>query len=251
MEMMGVPSMVYLVSTRMLAAMIVMPICYLISLGAAEGAAWIGSYVRSGTLSQGTWEFVFYTVTNLTDILYSVIKGMVITRQRDPGRALLRLPRLGGPGRGRDRHRAVDGGEPDPGDDPQHDDDVPLLGLRPPIADRMSRSVAAASARTRRASSSISALVLAAFVLVWAITSSSRGTYEMKAEFDDVRGLIPGGEVRAGAVPVGEVTSVELSEDDKPARHLHDQGRLHASTRARSPTSASARTSAPSTGRSS
>ena len=62
----------------------------------------------------------------------------------------------------------------------------------------------------------ISSLVLAAFVLVWAITSSSRGAYEMKAEFDDVRGLIPGGEVRAGAVPVGEVTSVDLSEEDVP-----------------------------------
>lgn len=79
MEIMGVPSMVYLVSTRMLAAMIVMPVCYLISLGAAEGAAWIGSYVRSGTLSQGTWEFVFYTVTNLTDIALSMVKGMVIS----------------------------------------------------------------------------------------------------------------------------------------------------------------------------
>lgn len=79
METMGVPSIVYLVSTRMLAAMIVMPICYLVSLGAAEGAAWIASYVRSGTISQGTWEFVFYTVTNLTDIVFSMIKGMVIT----------------------------------------------------------------------------------------------------------------------------------------------------------------------------
>ena len=79
METMGVPSIVYLVSTRMLAAMVVMPICYLIALGAAEAAAWVGSYVRSGTLSQGTWEFVFYTVTNLTDIVYSMIKGMVIT----------------------------------------------------------------------------------------------------------------------------------------------------------------------------
>jgi phospholipid/cholesterol/gamma-HCH transport system permease protein len=79
MEIMGVPSITYLVSTRMLAAMVVMPICYLISLGAAEGAAWIGSYVRSGTVSQGTWEFVFYTVTNLTDIVFSMIKGMVIS----------------------------------------------------------------------------------------------------------------------------------------------------------------------------
>ncbi len=79
MEVMGVPAITYLVSTRMLAAMIVMPICYLIALGAAEAAAWLGSYVRSGTLSQGTWEFVFYTVTNLTDIVYSMIKGMVIS----------------------------------------------------------------------------------------------------------------------------------------------------------------------------
>ena len=62
----------------------------------------------------------------------------------------------------------------------------------------------------------ISALILAAFALVWAITSSSRGAYEMKAQFDDVRGLIPGGEVRAGAVAVGEVTSVELGPSDVP-----------------------------------
>jgi len=62
----------------------------------------------------------------------------------------------------------------------------------------------------------VSALVIFAFALVWALTSASRGSYEMKAEFDDVRGLIPGGEVRAGAVPVGEVTSVELSDQDVP-----------------------------------
>ncbi|MDX6587489.1 MAG: phospholipid/cholesterol/gamma-HCH transport system substrate-binding protein [Solirubrobacterales bacterium] len=76
----------------------------------------------------------------------------------------------------------------------------------------------------------VSALVLAAFVLVWVVTSSSRGSYEMKAQFDDVRGLIPGGEIRAGAVPVGEVTSVELGENDIPTVtftvkddfHLHE-----------------------------
>ena len=62
----------------------------------------------------------------------------------------------------------------------------------------------------------ISALVIGAFALLWALTSASRGTYEMSAEFDDVRGLIPGGEVRAGAVPVGEVRAVELNENDVP-----------------------------------
>ena len=78
MEIMGIPSITFVVSTRMLAAAIVLPVTYLISLGAAEAAAWIGSYVRTGNLSQGTWEFIFYTVTNIGDIVRSFIKGVVI-----------------------------------------------------------------------------------------------------------------------------------------------------------------------------
>lgn len=62
----------------------------------------------------------------------------------------------------------------------------------------------------------MTALLLGAFAVVYAVTSSSRGSYELKAEFDDVRGLIPGGEVRSGAVPVGEVVSVELNDEDVP-----------------------------------
>jgi phospholipid/cholesterol/gamma-HCH transport system permease protein len=79
MEIIGIPSMTFMVSTRMLASMIVLPILYLVALGAAEGASWIGSYVRSHTVSQGTWEFVYYTVTNINDIFYSLIKGLVIS----------------------------------------------------------------------------------------------------------------------------------------------------------------------------
>ena len=79
MEIMGIPSITYLVSTRMMAAMIVMPIAYLISLGAGEAAAWVGSFVRSGTVSQGTWEFVFYIVTTPNDLIYSMIKGIVLS----------------------------------------------------------------------------------------------------------------------------------------------------------------------------
>jgi len=79
MEVMGVSSMTYLVSTRMLAAMILLPIAYLISLGAGQGAAWLTSFLRSPDVSQGTWEQVFYTALDPLDILYSVIKGMVIS----------------------------------------------------------------------------------------------------------------------------------------------------------------------------
>lgn len=79
MEIIGIPSLTFMVSTRMLASAIVLPILYLISLGAAEAASWMGSYVRSQTVSQGTWEFVYYTVTNVYDIVFSFIKGLVIS----------------------------------------------------------------------------------------------------------------------------------------------------------------------------
>ncbi len=78
MEVMGVPSITYLVSTRMLACALMLPIAFLLSLAAAHGAAWLTSFVRAGDVSQGTWEFAFYTVLSPIDIVYSVTKAMVI-----------------------------------------------------------------------------------------------------------------------------------------------------------------------------
>jgi phospholipid/cholesterol/gamma-HCH transport system permease protein len=79
MEVMGVSSVSYLVSTRMLAAAIMLPVAYLLSLGAAQAAAWMTSFLRSPDVSQGTWELVFYTALDPLDIVYSVIKGLVIS----------------------------------------------------------------------------------------------------------------------------------------------------------------------------
>jgi phospholipid/cholesterol/gamma-HCH transport system substrate-binding protein len=62
----------------------------------------------------------------------------------------------------------------------------------------------------------IAAIVLFALVALLLVSSSGGGTYELKAVFDDVRGLIPGGEVRAGAITVGRVTKVELNDQDEP-----------------------------------
>jgi phospholipid/cholesterol/gamma-HCH transport system permease protein len=78
-EVMGIPSITYLVSTRMLAAALMLPIAYLVSLMAAQGASWLASFVRFGDVSQGTWEFAFYTALDPVDILYSVIKGLVLS----------------------------------------------------------------------------------------------------------------------------------------------------------------------------
>ncbi len=78
MEVMGVSSMTYLVSTRMLACAVMLPIAFLVSLAAAHGAAWLTSFVRAGDVSQGTWEFAFYTVLTPQDLIYSLTKAMVI-----------------------------------------------------------------------------------------------------------------------------------------------------------------------------
>lgn len=79
MEIMGIPAITYLISTRMAAAMVVMPVAYLLSLAAGMSASWLASFVRSGTVSQGTWEFVFYTVTSPKDLIYTMIKGVVLS----------------------------------------------------------------------------------------------------------------------------------------------------------------------------
>lgn len=76
----------------------------------------------------------------------------------------------------------------------------------------------------------LSSLALFGFVVLFVIQSSTSGTYEMRAQFADVRGLIPGGEVRAGAVAVGRVTQVELDEEaDVPVVtfRVDDDFRLH------------------------
>jgi phospholipid/cholesterol/gamma-HCH transport system permease protein len=79
MDVMGVPSMTYLVSTRMLAVLIMLPIVYLVGLAGGQAASWLASYVRFGDVSQGTWEFAFYTVLDPVDLIYSVIKGLVLS----------------------------------------------------------------------------------------------------------------------------------------------------------------------------
>jgi phospholipid/cholesterol/gamma-HCH transport system permease protein len=79
MDTMGVPSISYLISTRMLACLIMLPIAYIVALAAGQAAAWFASFVRFGDVSQGTWEYAFYTVIDPVDLLYSVTKGIVIS----------------------------------------------------------------------------------------------------------------------------------------------------------------------------
>jgi phospholipid/cholesterol/gamma-HCH transport system substrate-binding protein len=57
------------------------------------------------------------------------------------------------------------------------------------------------------------AIVAVAFTLV---AFNSGGTYEVNAVFEGVRGLIDGGEVKAGGVEVGKVTEIGFTDDGMP-----------------------------------
>jgi phospholipid/cholesterol/gamma-HCH transport system permease protein len=78
-EVMGIPSKIYLVSTRMLACFIVLPFMYLLALG----VSYLGSYVvqmvqiPSGSISSGVYSDYFYRFLNVQDLLFSMIKAVV------------------------------------------------------------------------------------------------------------------------------------------------------------------------------
>jgi phospholipid/cholesterol/gamma-HCH transport system permease protein len=78
-EVMGIPSKIYLVSTRMLACFIVLPFMYLLSLG----ISYVGSYVvqmfqvPAGTISSGVYGDYFFRFINVEDLSFSMIKAVV------------------------------------------------------------------------------------------------------------------------------------------------------------------------------
>jgi len=78
-EVMGIPSKIYLVSTRILACFMVLPFMYLLSLG----ISYVGSYVvqmfqvPAGTISSGIYGDYFYRFINLQDLAFSMIKAVV------------------------------------------------------------------------------------------------------------------------------------------------------------------------------
>src|ERR671937_933651 len=75
-ETMGVPSLPYLVSTRMLAAILVMPLMYILSLATSFLASWIVQHFQIGLVSDGIYFSYFWRYTNLTDLIYSLIKAV-------------------------------------------------------------------------------------------------------------------------------------------------------------------------------
>jgi phospholipid/cholesterol/gamma-HCH transport system permease protein len=77
-EVMGVPPVVYLASTRLLAAWIAFPFMYLAAVGIAFFSSWLAVVVQIGDVSSGGYFLIFWMFQNPPDLLFSVIKGMAM-----------------------------------------------------------------------------------------------------------------------------------------------------------------------------
>jgi phospholipid/cholesterol/gamma-HCH transport system permease protein len=77
-EVMGLPSLVFLCGTRLLASWLVLPFMYIASIGAGFFASYLAVVVQIGEVSSGGFFLIFWMFQNPTDLLYSVIKAMVM-----------------------------------------------------------------------------------------------------------------------------------------------------------------------------
>jgi phospholipid/cholesterol/gamma-HCH transport system permease protein len=77
-EVMGIDSMTFLCATRLLAAWMVLPFMYMAAIGAGFFASYLAVVQQIGEVSSGGFFLIFWMFQNPPDLLYSVIKGMVM-----------------------------------------------------------------------------------------------------------------------------------------------------------------------------
>ena len=77
-EVMGINSMVFLCATRLLAAWMVLPFMYIAAVGAGFFASYLAVVEQIGEVSSGGFFLIFWMFQNPPDLLYSLIKGMVM-----------------------------------------------------------------------------------------------------------------------------------------------------------------------------
>ncbi len=78
-EAMGVRSLAWLAGTRALACALLLPVAYVLALASAQLAAYLMGVVRFGDVSPGTWSLFFFAFQDGWDLLFSLVKGLVIS----------------------------------------------------------------------------------------------------------------------------------------------------------------------------
>ena len=78
-EVMGVPPVTFLCATRLLAAWIAFPFMYLVGIGIMYLASYLAVVKQIGDVSSGGYFLIFWEFQNPPDLIFSLIKGMVMT----------------------------------------------------------------------------------------------------------------------------------------------------------------------------
>jgi phospholipid/cholesterol/gamma-HCH transport system permease protein len=77
-EVMGISSLTFLCSTRLLAAWLVLPFMYIAAVGAGFFASYLAVVQQIGEVSSGGYFLIFWMFQNPPDLVYSTIKGMAM-----------------------------------------------------------------------------------------------------------------------------------------------------------------------------
>ena len=77
-EVMGIPPVTFLAATRLLGAWIAIPFLYLVGIGVAYFASYIAVVQQVGDVSSGGYLLIFWMFQDPLDLIFSLIKGMVM-----------------------------------------------------------------------------------------------------------------------------------------------------------------------------
>jgi phospholipid/cholesterol/gamma-HCH transport system permease protein len=75
---MGIPPVTFLAATRLLAAWMTLPFVYLGAIGVMFFSSWIAVVQQIGETSSGGYLLIFWMFQNPPDLVFSLIKGMVM-----------------------------------------------------------------------------------------------------------------------------------------------------------------------------
>ena len=130
-EVMGINSLVFLCSTRLLAAWLVLPFMYIAAVGAGFFASYLAVVQQIGEVSSGGFFLIFWMFQNPPDLFYSLIKGMAMATVIVMVGCYYGYTASGRAGGRGHRHGEVDGAEHGDGPPGGHGGHADLLGLEP------------------------------------------------------------------------------------------------------------------------
>ena len=138
-EVMGIQPITFLCATRLLGAWIALPFLYLVGIGVMYLASYLAVVNQVGDVSSGGYSLIFWMFQSPPDLIFSLIKGMVMATVIVLVGCYYGYTASGGPVGRRHRDRAVDGRQHHPRPHHRHARHGGLLGRQPASADRRLR----------------------------------------------------------------------------------------------------------------